>query len=183
MKTKYYLLAALLGGIVIFVWGAFSHMALPWWEDVMHRFPNEQPVVDALKANGVQNGMYYGMQGFFLVTFFGQGMNDNAAMGPLMIEEFISDALAAFVLAWLLMRANVRGVAKMGLFAGMVGLTGWIAGNLSNWIWYNFAFGYVLLEAVDQVIGFVLAGLVIAWLIKRERPGFTFEPTRARSVM
>jgi MFS family permease len=182
MKVKFYLLATLLGGIVIFVWSAFAHMAIPGWESVMHELPNEQAVVDAMKSAGVQNGMYYGTQGVFLVTFFGQGMADGVGMSSYMILEFISDALLALVLAWLLTHSHARGTSKFAFFAVMVGLTGWLNVNLSNWNWYHFPFGYVLMEALDQIVGLFLAGLLIGWLIKRERTSITVEPTRARAV-
>ncbi len=122
MKLRYYLLSALLGGIVIFVWSAFSHMALPWWEDVVNKIPNEAIVVDAMKLAGVHNGMYYGEHGIFLVTFFGKGMVDHVSMMPLMLMEFLTDVLAALVLAWLLLRANVWGMLRLAVFSGMVGL-------------------------------------------------------------
>jgi len=170
MKFKFYLLSALLGGLVIFIWGMFAHMALPWWEDVMLRVPNEQAVVDAMKSNGVQNGMYYGVQGMFLVTFFGQGMADNGqGMRSYMVKEFISDALLALILAWLLLRANARGLLAVGVYSGFVGLAGWLNGNVSNWIWYHFPFRYIALEALDQIIGVFLAGLVIAWLMNKQQ--------------
>ena len=182
MKAKFYLLAALLGGIVIFIWSAFSHMAIPGWGSVMHPIPNEPAVVDAMKSSGVQNGMYYGMSGIFLVTFFGQGMNDGVSMAPLMMMEFVSDALVAFVLAWLLARANARGIRRLAFFAVMVGLAGWLNVNLSYWIWYHFSFGYILLEALDQIVGVFLAGLLIGRLIKGERASIILEPTSARIV-
>ena len=169
MKAKFYLLAALLGALVLFVWGAIAHMALPFWDDVMHELPNEQAVVDALKSSGVSNGIYYGMQGMLLVTFFGHGMSDDTDMGTYMVTEFISNVLVALVLAWLLMRANVQGTLNRGVYAGMIGLLGWLSINVSSWIWYHYPFAYISLEAVDNVIGAFLAGLVIAWLMKKTK--------------
>jgi hypothetical protein len=182
MKAKFYLVSLLLGGLVIFVWGAFSHMALPWWNDVMREIPNEQALADVMRTNGMENGMYYGMQGLFLVKFFGKGMSDGISMGPLMLMEFISDLLVALVLTWLLVRANTRGTLRLALYAAAVGLAGWLTTNVSNWIWYNFSFGYIILEALDQIIGVFLAGLVIGKLIKRERTTVTLDTSRVRVV-
>jgi hypothetical protein len=145
-------------------------MALPFWDDVMHQLPNEQAVVDALQSTGTSNGLYYGMQGLFMVVFLGHGMTsatDN--MGTYMTIEFISDVLVALVLAWILLKTNARGVSKIGFFAAMLGVLGWLNQNISYWNWYHFPFGYVLLEAVDNVIGTFLAGLVIAWLMNKTK--------------
>ena len=169
MNAKFYLLAALLGGIVLFAWGAVAHMAIPFWDDVMLQVPNEQAVVDALKSSGVSNGIYYGMQGMLLVTFFGHGMSDNAGMGSYMVAEFISDVLVALVLAWLLLRINVRGTLNRGFYAGIIGVFGWLSINVSSWIWYHYPLAYISLEAVDNVPGTFLAGLVIAWLMKKTK--------------
>ena len=170
MKVKFYLQSALLAGLVIFAWGAFVHMAIPFWEDVMHELPNEQVVVDAIKSTGAPNGIYYGMQGMLLVLFLGHGMTSATdGMGTYMALEFISDVLVAFVLAWMLLRTNVRGVLNRGLYAAVLGVLGWLSINVSSWIWYHFPFAYILLEAVDNVIGIFFAGLVISWLMNKQR--------------
>ncbi len=182
MKLKIYLLSALLGGFALFAWGAITHMGLPWWEDVMRPIPNEQVVVDALKTSGVQNGMYYGMQGMFLVTFFGKGMSDGVGMGSYMAIEFLSDAIVALLLAWVLLRSTVTGVLARARFALMLGILGWVGVNLSYWIWYNFPFAYILLEFVDNGIGMFLGGLVIGWIIEKYRIGVSLESPRARAM-
>lgn len=169
MKAKFYVLAMLLGGLTIFVWGAVSHMALPFWENVMHEVPNEQAVVDALKAGNVENGIYYGMQGLFMSVFLRPDMAEIGMEANNLVLEFVSNALLALVIAWLLVRASVRGTLNRAWFAFMVGLAAWLSVNVSYWNWYNFPFAYILLEFVDLGIGAFLAGLVIAWLMEKQR--------------
>jgi len=170
MKAKFYLLAGLLGGITLFAWGALTHMALPIWKDVMHEIPNEQAMVDVMKSSGIQNGIHYGMQGFFLVTFFGKGMDDGVGMGGLMITEFILDVMIALLLAWILLRTTATGVLKRARFALMIGLMAWVAINVSYWNWYHFPFAYIVLEFLDSGLGMFVGGLVIAWLIEKYAP-------------
>lgn len=170
MRAKFYVLAMLLGGLTIFVWGAVSHMALPFWENVMHEVPNEQAVVDALKAGNVQNGIYYGMQGLFMSVFLRPDMAEIGMEANNLVFEFVSNALLALVIAWLLVRASVRGTLNRAGFAFMVGLAAWLSVNVSYWNWYNFPFAYILLEFVDLGIGAFLAGLVIAWLMDKNAP-------------
>ena len=172
MKAKFYLLAALLGGLTIFVWGFIIHMGLhSVWEMTMSPLPNEQAIVDVLKSAHASNGMYYGLQGIFMTLFLEPGQtNMTSHMGPLLVIEFITDMLVALVLAWLLVRTNIVGNGKRALFAGGVGLAGWININLSYWNWYRHPFSYTVLEAVNDVMAVLLAGLVIAWLMNKQRP-------------
>src|SRR5947209_16865992 len=52
------LLAAVLGGVTMFMWGAFSHMVLNLEGDMIHQVPNEAAVVAAMKDNIKEDGVY-----------------------------------------------------------------------------------------------------------------------------
>src|ERR1043165_3527610 len=52
-------LAAVAGGIVMFVWSAAAHLFLGVGEAGMKTIPNEAPVVAALKANISEPGLYF----------------------------------------------------------------------------------------------------------------------------
>src|SRR4051794_9427438 len=53
------LMAALAGGLVMFVWSAVAHMFLGVGEAGIKPIPNEAPVVAALKANISEPGLYF----------------------------------------------------------------------------------------------------------------------------
>lgn len=40
--------------------------------------------------------------------------------------------------------------------------------ELSDWNWYGFAADYAIVNTIDLAISFALAGVVIAWIYKRE---------------
>lgn len=55
---KKILLAGLLGGVVLFIWGAISWMALPWHNTTMHELPNGATVAKALGGESMTSGIY-----------------------------------------------------------------------------------------------------------------------------
>jgi hypothetical protein len=56
MKTIVW--GTLVGGIVLFAWGAISWTALPWRNTVFQHFSNEEAITQALMAGAKEPGMY-----------------------------------------------------------------------------------------------------------------------------
>jgi len=83
----------------------------------------------------------------------------------MLITELTSNILAAILVAlvvsWLICSFWGR-VAAAGLF----GVVSWLSVDASYWNWYGFPTNYFAAQAIDQVVGWLLAGFVIAWLIK-----------------
>ena len=50
--------AAVLGGLTVFVWGMVSHMVLDWGAMWPSKLPNEPAVLEALQANAPQGGLF-----------------------------------------------------------------------------------------------------------------------------
>ena len=53
---------------------------------------------------------------------------------------------------------------------GLMGVFEWLDINVSYWNWYKFPTAFTVASLVEQLIGWTLAGLVMA-LILRPRPG------------
>ncbi len=76
--------------------------------------------------------------------------------------------LGALCLTWLLIRVHlpyggrVLAAAAAGVFAGVVA-------DLPAWNWWGFSTPYTIVSFVDRVLGGLVAGLVIAWVID-DRP-------------
>src|SRR5450755_3481502 len=62
-------LAALLGGIAMFIWTSIAHMALPLGEAGIQEIPNESAVLDAMQSNIAEKS------GLYLFPGFGLGPN------------------------------------------------------------------------------------------------------------
>ncbi len=59
MPIKKILLSALLGGIVLFLWGFISHEVLPLYKNSLVQFKSEEAVTQAIVANAPAPGVYF----------------------------------------------------------------------------------------------------------------------------
>lgn len=56
---KRILIGGFVGGVVVFVWGAIVHMALPTGTMGIRRLPNEEAILGALKGSIQEPGFYF----------------------------------------------------------------------------------------------------------------------------
>jgi hypothetical protein len=167
MGLKYWVGSTLAAGVVIFLWGALSHTALPV-PDPVSEFKNPDAMLEAAKAHTKGNGVYLDGRGLFLVLSLQPGSRDKSKdMGPELATEFAIDCLQALLMAILFARvapASVKAGAGLGL---LLGLIAWSAIDLSLWNWYGFSSKLVLGDLLDVPVGCALAGTIIAWLRKK----------------
>jgi len=182
------ILAAVLGGIVMFAWGAFSHMVLNIEGDVFKPLPNEAAVSAAMKANISADGVYF-MPGIdmnkkpseeeqaawaakykegptAMVVYHATG--DDVFTPKQFGVQFASCLGSALIAAIILMLASV-GFARGVIITTLIGLAGWVAILIPYWNWYKFPFEFIRIDLIDQIVGWFLAGLVIAFFM-RARP-------------
>lgn len=181
-----FLLAGVLGGLVMFVWSAVVHMnpiTGPMGLSVLNA--KEDTVLAAIRENVPQPGMYFfpgmdmtkkmskeeeaawnakykaGPSGLLLV----QPKGGDPMMVSQLVQQFVLDIFCALIAACILsstVGSYLRRVGKVML----LGLFGWLAVSLAYWNWYMFPFPMVALDAITQVPGWLLAGLLIAKIIK-----------------
>nr|MBI3614030.1 hypothetical protein [Nitrospirota bacterium] len=183
---KSLILGGLLGGLVLFFWGAFSYMVLPWHSMALEKFTDEAVVAQALTANASRSGMYIlpnphqhepgttaaqqqaveegakrrMMSGPFL--FAAVSLDGTRDMGRALLLNVLSDILAAALVTWLLLQtAHVSYRRRVGFVVVMALTTGLVA-HVPSWIWWKFSTSFTLVEFADLLIGWGLAGLVIA---------------------
>ncbi len=178
-------IAAILGGIVMFVWGAFSHMVLNIYGTSMTPVPNETAVIAALKENIKEPGWYFvpgmdmtrqptdeemasftekykaGPTASIIYQPVGSDLISPTQLGT----EFVSNIAAAFIAALILSFAVV-GFFRGAVISTLIGLTGWLSINVSYWNWYRFPTSFVTAELIDQAAGWFLSGLVIAFVMR-----------------
>ncbi|MGN6521020.1 MAG: hypothetical protein ACTHK2_16540 [Dokdonella sp.] len=180
-------LAAIVGGFLMFIWGAVSHIVLPFERDAMKPLPNEAAVVASIGSNVDQPGMYYfpwldyakattqeqdawkqrlasGPSGLMIYR-----PNGGEAMSPRqLVTEFFSNVLAALLGALLLVQLG-GGVARRVLSMAAIGVAAWLSISLSQWNWYGFSTSFLLGDLADQFGGWLLAGIGMSLLIKPRR--------------
>jgi hypothetical protein len=177
-------LAGILGGVAMFLAGSFTHVVLPLGHAGIKQFPNEEPVVAAIKSNVPDSGLYFfpgmppgsgneqkqqweqrirtGPIGILVYTPQGQ-----TPMEPRqLLREFLSNVLVALTAACLLAQTRFTSFGSRVLFVIALGLVGWLALSVSYWNWYNFPTTYTLAELAHELIGFGAAGAVLAWRMK-----------------
>jgi hypothetical protein len=86
-----------------------------------------------------------------------------------LVIEFVSTLLCGLIAAFIL-TATVGSLACRATMVAMMGLFTWLAISVSQWNWYGFPFSWIALDAIDQGIGWLLAGFVMAKLIKPAQP-------------
>jgi hypothetical protein len=76
----------------------------------------------------------------------------------------------------LLSQTNLTGFGARWRFLSITGLLAAISTNISYWNWYGFPTTYTLAYICTVALGFVIAGLVAAAIVK---PGSTATQSRA----
>ena len=185
------LLAAIAGGIVVFVWSAVSHMALGLGSAGIRTLPNEERMAQAIRGVVTEPGLYFfpgmdpsrkmtpeeerawteryrrGPSGLMIVQPGGRDPMEPTQF----VVELLADILAAGVAAFILAGLGGPLLARAGA-VGLLGLFEWADLSVSYWNWYKFPTLYTGAALVEQVVGWALAGLVMA-LMLRPRPATT----------
>ncbi|HZS08669.1 MAG TPA: hypothetical protein VFD58_27795 [Blastocatellia bacterium] len=165
MKARYLIVSTLAAGITIFLWGAVSHMAIPWPETALREFKDNGAIVAAVRAQTPGNGVYLAPQGVFMAVSLRPDLADKTQfMGPSLVRQFLFELAVGFVLSLILLWIPARTpLAVAGLF-GLLAIAAGVEQLLPEWNWYGFSAIYTALEFVDLVVGWCLAGLVIGAL-------------------
>ncbi len=188
--TKRVVLAGIVGGVVLFVWLSVAHVFLGLGAVGIRELPNEASVVTALQGNIQEPGLY-----IFPGTGLGPNatreqqaaamteMEKKAETGPngllmihpqggggftaaRLVHEFVLNVVQCLLLALLLAWMGAASYASRVGFIAVAGLFGASTTTVQYWNWYGFPTNYTLAYMFTDVVGFFLAGLVIAALIK-----------------
>lgn len=186
------LLAALVGGLILFVWSIFAWIILPLHTPTMHTLANEDQVINALRSVGAKG--VYEFPGMPPETpamskqaieaaekaweqKYEQGPRGMIIFDPLggnimMLSQFIVgillDIVAAFLAAWILARSTAAAspfIARVA-FIGILGIFISVVTHLSNLNWMGYPLDFTSAMIADTIVAWVLAGIGIAVIIK-----------------
>jgi hypothetical protein len=192
--AKRIVLAAVLGGLAMFLWSSIAHMALGLGSLGIQDIPNEPAMMGAMRSNLPQSGFYFfpglgmapgasraernaamnvyqqkvssGPSGILVYHASGR----NAISAGQLLTEFGTNVVQALLAAILL---SLAGLRRYGSRVGFVVLAGVMAGittNISYWTWYGFPASYTAGYAFTEIMGYVCIGLVAAAIIKNSVP-------------
>lgn len=182
--------AGLLGGLIMFFWGAAAHMGLKLGDigfrygspgtAVLQAMAAEQPS-DAASTIHMLPSLPEDQMGdaaaverfakdasgkpYALVVYAPGGNPASVDMGATLGIQLLTDCAAALLLAWVL--SLVTGFSKRVLVAAAAGVFAALAIQMPLSNWYLFPLGYSLGIAAKHLMGWSLAGAVMAWWLAR----------------
>ena len=193
MTTRAFV-AAILGGITMFIWSFLAHDLLPLGETGMREFKDEAAMLDALKTNlGDAHGLYHFPGHKAGPNATRQEKSDamkrameKAASGPsgvllyhstrefsfgkLLGIEFATELLEAMLVVFLLTQTGIESFSGRIGFVFVAGILAAITTNIPYWNWYGFPSNYTAPYMSIEIIGFLCVGLVAALLLKNKSP-------------
>lgn len=176
--------AAIVGGLIVFVVSAIAHVFTPLGTAGLRVLPTEEPVLQALRANIPQSGLYFfpgadmsgkmsaeeqkaweaklrsGPSGLIVYTAEGAGAMEPRQLGTELIASILAAAIVAILLSFMAVPFITKAVSS-ALFA----LFAFLSLSASYWNWYHFPTAFVTAELVTEFIGWFLAGLAIARIV------------------
>jgi hypothetical protein len=190
--AKRILLAGILGGFALFMWGGLSHMVLGLGLVGVQNMPQPQPVMDALKTAVPQSGFYFfppvdaagkvapdkagGPHGIMIYNAAGAGA---PMTGQLEKECALNIGMALFAAFMLSLASGVTGFVSRVAFVTMLGLMVGLMTNVQYWNWYGFPLNYTVVGVFNDVIGFLIVGLIAAAIIKAPAQRMMAVPAKA----
>ena len=171
--------AGLIAGIVLFFWGAITHMAFNI-ESYIKPIPNEPAAIAALQSHLKDPGLYFypnemdpakmeervktAPRGLITYTPAGTPFSMGQSLGV----QCASDILCALIAAFLFSMAapSLTSLPQRLIFTTLLGLFAVAAIQIPYWNWYGFPLASIGTAVIEQGIGGVLTGFVFAKLLK-----------------
>jgi hypothetical protein len=91
---------------------------------------------------------------------------DGEAFGPAKMGTELGSNILACLVAAFAVSFVAGGLVVRTLIGPIFGLVGWLSIVASYWNWYRFPTKMVETELIDQLGGWLVAGLVIAVIVK-----------------
>jgi hypothetical protein len=178
------LIAGIAGGIAMFIWGALAHVVLPLGTMGIQQMPNEDFVMAAMKGSIERPGLYFfpaidmkkaspeqqkawqtryaeGPTGILVYHPTGEQPMSPRMLGTEVFTNILAALIAALLVSW-----TTAGYGGRVFLVVLMGLFSWITISVPYWNWYGFPGDFTLAEGIDQAVGALVAGLVIAALVK-----------------
>ncbi len=184
MKFKKVIIATLLGGLTLFIWGGFSHLVL-FIGTGFKPLPNEDKVMEVLKTNINEQGLYFfpgkdfknstKAQDAVFENKFRNGPVGMLIYRPIggnpfavskLINQFLSNLLSVLIVV-ITVSSIYAGYWKRVIIISLLGLLTCTAVSSIYWNWYEFPTSFFVAQILDMFIGFFLAGLVICKVIPK----------------
>ena len=174
---------AVVGAVLVFVWGFVAHTRLPLGDMGISELPDEGAIVAPLRGTVKEPGFYMfpwvdpdateeerkageqryeaGPTGIVIYQPEGRKPMSPAQLGT----QFLCNLGAALVAAFLL-AGSARGYLGRVLSVAALGLFSWLIVDVPHWNWYGFPFEFTQAQVIMHVVGWLAAGIVMAAIVK-----------------
>jgi nucleoside recognition membrane protein YjiH len=175
-------LPILLSAVIVFVASSIIHMALPVHKSDYRKLPDEEKVLDTMRASGVTPGREYRfpfcsqkeMKTPEAIDKFKRGPvgllvimpNGAMSMGKFLGQWFIYCVVVSIFAAYLTGRTRMPGADYLEVFrvAGCTAFIGYALAQAQNSIWRGVTWGITLKHMLDGLIFGLLTGGTFGWL-------------------
>jgi len=171
-----------ISAILLTLWSSFSWRVLPLYEQVLKDVPNEEQFVEQISRHINESGVYRfpgishvdrisetskinwlerarkGPFGYIFVR--SEGVNPLEA--GIYIRNFVINILASSLAFWVLTLANIKQFKKRWAVSLMFGGIVAVYGHLQMWNWMFFPIGFTLVNCIDTLVAWSLAGVPLA---------------------
>ena len=184
-------IAGVIGGIVLFLWGAIAHVALPIGEMGMKVASQQDATLTALQASADKGAGVYMIPGMSpeewrdeaAMTAFQSKHKDAPSaflvydptpnpvlqsMGAPLVRQFVIDLLVALLAAWVMAQAATSFGTRV-LMGTAMGVAAWLSVSVPYWNWYRFPMDFTIGALLDSGLGLAIASLPMAWWLGRHR--------------
>ena len=160
----------LVGGLILFIWGAVSWTVLPWQMRQFKQFGSERLVLSTIENNASQDGLYLapfpgksdrapGVSIFAAVKTVGNAPQMVAHTVAMLIVKLVAACLVAAFLCKERMDANraVKVLVGLGFLIGLLATMPYV-------IWFGFPGTFAISCIIESMLGWFFAGLAMSKL-------------------
>jgi hypothetical protein len=188
--AKQLALGSVLGAVVLFVWSFIAWTFIPWPGEPLRSFTNDDAVIAAIKANAPRSGNYLlpnevkrapGMTDEQYKAAQQTAM-EKMSRGPVifaairlepfgstakpLVIKFVTLIVVALLASFLLAQTSGLSYATRVVFLTIIGLIIFGGSSVDEWNWWGFSNAYTAMQFGVQVIGWILAGLVMSIFVR-----------------
>jgi hypothetical protein len=175
-------IAAISGCVIIFIWGAFSHLVLLIGVGFTP-IPNEDKIIKTLESSIPEKGLYFFPGKNFRRSAPEQesAFDEKFKTGPVgilvyrpvggnpfslnkLMTQLTSSLISTLILAFIISLIDAS-YWKRVFAASLLGCLACVSVSTIYWNWYEFPTGFFLAQCFDQIVGCFLAGAAIAKIV------------------
>jgi hypothetical protein len=174
---KKLIIAALISGLILFIWQFISFAAINIHTDTQQYSPNQDKILEFLDQN-LEEGFYFlpnaapgedEMEAMekavgkpWAQVYFHKKMTNS--MGFNLLRGLLIDIISGGLLAWILLKMGNPSFQTILISSLAVGIIGYLNFPYLNSIWYEIP---TKMDLVDAVVSWGLVGFWLSWWLRK----------------